>query len=112
MAESKVWEALDCLAKAQHLAEGTSEARTLRILIWEIQAKVPSLMRAAHQSLEDLAHNEPKDAAVHSALGRIYWQAGLSARARAAFKHVLTLDPANREATAALKALGDHTHAR
>ncbi len=107
VAESKIWEALDCLAKAQALAEGTSEARALRILIWETQAKLPSLMRQAHQNLEDLARSEPMDAAVHSALGRIYWQAGLSARARMAFKQVLTLDLENREANAALQVLND-----
>ena len=107
VAESKIWEALDCLAKAQPLAEGTPEARALRLLIWETQAKVPSLMRAAHQNLEELARNEPNDVAVHSALGRIYGQAGLSARARLAFAHVLALDPSNREAAAALKVLND-----
>ena len=112
VAESKIWEALDCLAKAQALAEGTSEARALRILIWETQAKVPSLMRAAHQNLEDLAREEPTDVVVHSALGRIYWAAGLSARARMAFKQVLTLDPENREANAALRALADPTRPR
>lgn len=107
IAESKIWEALDCLAKVQPLAEGTPEARALRILIWETQAKVPSLMRAAHQNLEELARNEPDDVAVQSALGRIYWHAGLSARARVAFAHVLALDPSNREAAAALQVLND-----
>ena len=107
VAESKIWEALDCLAKAQTLAEGTSEARALRILTWETQAKIPSLMRQAQQNLEDLARREPTDPAAHSALGRIYWEAGLSARARMAFKQVLTLDPQNREANAALKAMSD-----
>ncbi len=112
VAESKVWEALDCLAKAQALAEGTSEARALRILTLETQAKVPGLMRGAHQNLEEMAREEPKDIAVHSALGRIYWEAGLSARARMAFKQVLALDPDNREATAALRALADTTKPR
>jgi cytochrome c-type biogenesis protein CcmH/NrfG len=107
VAESKIWEALDCLAKARALAEGTSEERSLRILTWETQAKLPSLMRQAHQNLEDFAREQPADAAVHSALGRLYWEAGLSARARVAFKQVLTLDPQNREALAALGALGD-----
>jgi predicted Zn-dependent protease len=107
VAESKIWEALDCLAKARALAEGTSEERSLRILTWETQAKLPSLMRQAHQNLEDLAREEPADVAVHSALGRLNWEAGLSARSRMAFKQVLRLDPQNREATAALQALGD-----
>ena len=105
--DAKVWEALDCLGKAEALAEGTPAERAIRIQVWETQAKVPSLMRAAHQNLEDLARREPTDAAVHSALGRIYWESGLSARARVAFRQVLTLDPQNREATAALKVLGD-----
>lgn len=107
VAESKIWEALDCLAKAQAIAEGTPEAHSLKILIWETQSKVPSLMRAAQQNLEDLARNDPADVAVRSALGRIYWEAGLSARARVAFNNVLSLDPSNREAMAALKVLGD-----
>lgn len=105
--ESKIWEALDCLAKARALAEGTPEERPLRILTWETQAKLPSLMRQAHQNLEELASAEPADVAVHSALGRLYREAGLSARSRMAFKRVLTLDPQNREAAAALQALGD-----
>ncbi|MBK5254494.1 MAG: PilZ domain-containing protein [Vicinamibacteria bacterium] len=107
IAASKIWEALECLAKAQLLAEGTSEERAIKILTWETQAKVPSLMRAAEQSLEELARNEPGDAAVHSALGRIFWEARLSARARVAFNRVLALDPSNREATAALAVLND-----
>jgi cytochrome c-type biogenesis protein CcmH/NrfG len=105
--ESKIWEALDCLAKARALAEGTSEERSLRILTWETQAKLPSLTRQAHQNLEELASTEPADVAVHSALGRLYREAGLSARSRMAFKRVLTLDPQNQEAAAALQALGD-----
>jgi hypothetical protein len=109
VAESKIWEALDCLAKAQALADGTSEERAMRILTWEIQSMLPSLMRAAHQNLEELARSEPADVAVHSALGRIYWRAGLSARARGAFTQVLTLDPSNREAANALKALNNPT---
>jgi len=112
VADAKIWEALDCLAKAQVLAEGTPEVLSLRILTWEIQAKVPSLMRAAQQNLEDLARSEPANVAVHSALGRIYWEAGLSARARVAFTQVLALDPSNREATGALRVLNDPTKAR
>ncbi len=112
VADAKIWEALDCLAKAQVLAEGTPEALSLRILTWEIQAKVPSLLRAAQQNLEDLARSEPADVAVHSALGRIYWEAGLSARARVAFTQVLALDPSNREATGALRVLNDPGKAR
>ena len=107
VAESKIWEALDWLAKARALADGTSEGRSLRILTWETQAKLPSLMRQAHQNLEDLAREEPNEVLVHSALGRLYLEAGLSARARMAFKQVLTLDPQNREALAVVQALGD-----
>lgn len=109
IAESKIWEALECLAKAQALAEGTAEAKAIRILTWETQAKIPSLMRAAQQNLEDLARSEPADVAVHSALGRIFWEAGLPARARVAFNRVLVLDPSDREATAALAVLSDST---
>ena len=112
VADAKIWEALDCLAKAQALAEGTPEERPLRILTCEIQAKVPSLLRTAQQSLEELARSEPADVAVHSALGRIYWEAGLSARARVAFTQVLSLDPSNREATGALRVLNDPGKAR
>ncbi len=105
--ESKIWEALECLSKAQALAEGTPEAKAVRILTWETQAKVPSLMRAAQQNLEDLARSEPGDVAAHSALGRMFFGKGLAARARLAFQQVLALDPKNREATAALAALSD-----
>jgi hypothetical protein len=106
VAESKIWEALEALARAQVLAEGTPEARAIRILTWETQAKIPSLWRSAQQSLEDLARSDPEDVAVHSALGRVFRGAGLSARARVAFSRVLALDPSNREAAAALTALG------
>ena len=112
IAESKIWEALECLAKAQALAEGTAEAKAIRILTWETQAKIPSLMRAAQQNLEDLARSEPADVAVHSALGRIFWEAGLPARARVAFNRVLVLDPSDREATAALAVLSDSSKGR
>jgi hypothetical protein len=105
--EGKVWEALESLARAQALAEGTPEAPALRILTLETQAKVPSLRRTAQQNLEEMARADPDNVAVHSALGRFFWQAGLAARSRIAFQRVLALDPVNREATAALAALND-----
>ena len=104
-AESKVWEALDVLGRAERLAAGTPEARLVRIQTLETQAKVPSLMRTAHRELEALAAREPGDAAAYSALGRMFFDAGLSARSRAAFQQVLAIDPSNREATLALAAL-------
>ena len=112
VAEGKVWEALDLLTKLQPLADGTPEEWAVRILTFETQARVPSLLRAAQQNLEDLARRDPANAAVQIVLGRIYRSAGLSARARAAFKQVLATDPDNREAAAALKLLGDATKAR
>lgn len=77
----------------------------IRILIAETQAKNPALLRAAQENLEDLARTEPGDATVQLALGRLYREAGLSARAREAFGRALTLDPFNGEATTALGAL-------
>jgi len=100
---------LESLSKAQALADGTPEAHGVRILTWETQAKVPSLMREAQQNLEDIARNDPRDVAVQSALGRIFWEAGLPARARVAFQRVIALEPSNREATVALAVLNDPT---
>ena len=103
--ESRIWEALQALATAQELAQGTPEATTIRIMIGETQALNPALLRAAQQNLEDLARNEPQVVAVHAALGRIYWSAGLAVKAIEAFGRVLALDPENREAIDALAAL-------
>ncbi len=105
IAESRIWEALQALATAQELAQGTPEATTIRIMIGETQAMNPALLRAAQQNLEDLARNEPQVAAVHAALGRIYWSAGLAGKAIEAFGRVLGLEPDNREAIDALAAL-------
>ena len=107
IAESRIWEALQALATAQELAQGTPEATTIRIMIGETQAMNPALLRAAQQNLEDLARNEPQAIAVHAALGRIYWNAGLAAKAIDAFGRVLALDHTNREAIDALAALHD-----
>ena len=76
-------------------------------MIAETQAKNPALSRVAQQNLEDLARGEPMDVAVHSALGRIYWNAGLVSKAIDSFGHVLELDPGHREASDALAALHD-----
>ena len=103
--ESRIWEALQALATAQELAQGTPEATTIRIMIGETQAMNPALLRAAQQNLEDLARNEPQALAVHSALGRIYWSAGLAGKAIESFGRVLAIDPNNREAIDALAAL-------
>ncbi len=103
--ESRIWEALECLSKAQGIARGKEDANMIRILIAETQAKNPALLRAAQENLEDLARTEPGDATVQLALGRLYREAGLSARAREAFGRALTLDPFNGEATTALGAL-------
>ena len=105
--ESRIWEALECFAKAQELAAGTPQAAMIRIMIAETQAKNPALMRAAQQNLEDFARSEPGNAAIHSALGRIFRDANLPERARASFARVLALDPSNHEATAALAVLSD-----
>ena len=105
--ESRIWEALQALATAQELAQGTPEATTIRIMIGETQAMNPALLRAAQQNLEDLARNEPQVIAVHAALGRIYWSAGLAAKAIDSFGRVLALDHTNREAIDALAALHD-----
>lgn len=107
VAESKIWEALEHLAKAQGLVEGTPEVTPLRILTWETQARVPSLMREAQQNLEDFVRREPGEVEAHAALGRIFFRAGLTARARVAFNRVLSLDPMNRGAAAALAKLND-----
>ncbi len=103
--ESRIWEALQALATAQELAQGTPEAITIRIMIGETQAMNPALLRAAQQNLEDLARNEPQVVEVHAALGRIYWSAGLAEKAIESFGRVLALDPDNREAVDALAAL-------
>jgi serine/threonine protein kinase len=105
IAESRLWEALQCLATAQELAQGTPEATIIRIMIGETQALNPALLKAAQQNLEDLARTEPKVAAVHAALGRIYRSAGLTAKAIEAFGRVIGLDPSNREAGEALAEL-------
>lgn len=109
VSESRIWEALECLARAQAKAEGTPEARTIRIMVAETQARNPALMRAAQHNLEDLARTEPGYVPVHAALGRIFREAGLPARARESFARVLALDPANQEATEALSALAAPT---
>lgn len=112
VAESKIWEALECLSKAQSITAGTPEALTMQIMTLETQAKIPSLLRAAQQNLEELARSAPEDARVHSALGRIFWRAGLQARARVAFQRVAALEPSNREAAAALAILVEPTRKR
>ena len=84
----------------------------MQIMTLETQAKIPSLLHAAQQNLEELARSAPEDARVHSALGRIFWRAGLQARARVAFQRVAALEPSNREAAAALAILVEPTRKR
>jgi cytochrome c-type biogenesis protein CcmH/NrfG len=74
-------------------------------MIGETQAMNPALLRAAQQNLEDLARSEPQVVAVHSALGRIYRSAGMAGKAIDSFRHVLAIEPNNREAIDALAAL-------
>ncbi len=112
IAESRLWEALQALATAQELAQGTKEAIQIRIMIAETQAMNPALLRAAQLNLEDLSHLEPKEPAVHAALGRIYRSAGLIKEAHGAFDRVLTLDPANQEASNAIAELKRAAQAR
>lgn len=105
VAESRLWEALQCLTIAQELAQGTREAIQIRIMIAETQALNPALIKAAQLNLEDLSHLEPKEPLVHAALGRIYRSAGLIKEAHGAFDRVLSLDPSNQEATSAIAEL-------
>ena len=105
VAESRLWEALQCLTIAQELAQGTREAIQIRIMIAETQALNPALIKAAQLNLEDLSHLEPKEPMVHAALGRIYRSAGLIKEAHGAFDRVLSLDPSNQEATSAIAEL-------
>jgi len=110
--EFRIWEALECLAKAQEMAEGTPEAKMIRVLMAETQAKNPALVRAAQQNLEDLARTEPGYAPVHVALGRIFQAAGQADRSREAFTRALSLDPSNGDVAAALAKLGGPGGAR
>jgi serine/threonine protein kinase len=105
VSESRIWEALSCLARAQEMAAGTPQATEIRIMVGETQARNPALLHAAQQNLEDLSRSEPDNPGVHAALGRIFRDAGLTEKAQAAFARVIALDPANREATAALAEL-------
>jgi predicted Zn-dependent protease len=87
------------------MAAGTPQATEIRIMVGETQARNPALLHAAQQNLEDLSRSEPDNPGVHAALGRIFRDAGLTEKAQAAFARVIALDPANREATAALAEL-------
>ena len=104
-AESNVWQALECLSKAHDIARGPIEVKAVLIQTAETRAMNPALAQVAQQSLEDMARAEPGDLPVHAALGRVYQAAGMVGPAADAFGRVLALDPANREAAAALTAL-------
>jgi tetratricopeptide (TPR) repeat protein len=69
------------------------------------QTEIPRHRKDAEQNLLKAIELDPMDLESYVALGQLYLRVNLPRRAEAQFRHVLRLDPGNREAEKGLKAL-------
>jgi tetratricopeptide (TPR) repeat protein len=102
--EGRTWEAVALLSETIRFAERGLRARA-RVLLGLAYLKNPERARDAEKELLAALADDPGNVDACLALGGVYRNAGLSARAKGMFQKVLELKPGHRKAQAELDAL-------
>ena len=103
------WEAIQQLEPTLQQARGELRVRA-RLALARACVKNPKWLKRAETHLQDVVHDDPAQVEAHLLLGDIYRAGNLRARALAAYRKVLDLQPHNRQALrelARLEATGD-----
>jgi cytochrome c-type biogenesis protein CcmH/NrfG len=91
------WEAIQQLEPTLQQARGELRVR-VRLALARACVKNPKWLKRAESHLQDLVHEDPGHVDAHLLLGDIYRAGNLRARAVAAYRKVLELQPHNRQA--------------
>ncbi|HEY7515082.1 MAG TPA: DUF4388 domain-containing protein, partial [Vicinamibacteria bacterium] len=103
--EGLYWEAIQAAERSLPLLEGADRLKA-RILIARAQMRNPNWTRRAEEALQAILHEQPRAVDVCLALGQLYREKGLPARALAMYRRVLEVDPQNKEALGSLHEMG------
>jgi tetratricopeptide (TPR) repeat protein len=106
IAAGRFWEAIQLLEPAVAQTEGTRLSLPVRLLLGQATGKNPNWLKRAEELLLGVVRDAPENAEAQFQLGKLYQQAGLAQRARAALRKALELNPGHGEAKDALQALG------
>ena len=91
------WEAIQQLEPTLQQARGELRVRA-RLALARACVKNPKWLKRAETHLQDVVHEDPERVEAHLLLGDIYRAGNLRARALAAYRKVLDLQPHNRQA--------------
>jgi tetratricopeptide (TPR) repeat protein len=103
--DNKVQEAVQLLGPALAFLQGRDLYRA-RVTLARAYMKTPKWMRRAEEVLHAVLHEAPEVVEAHVALGDLYLATGQPARAAAALRRAVELDPKNAEARERLELLG------
>ncbi|HYN02058.1 MAG TPA: DnaJ domain-containing protein [Vicinamibacteria bacterium] len=102
LSQERYWDAIQVLEAAVPRMEPRRHQHRGRILLARAYAKNPNWIRRAEETLQNVVREDPVNVDAHYALGLLYKETGLAARAQAMFRRVVELRPDHREATAEL----------
>ena len=97
LTDGHYWEAIQQLEPTLQQARGELRVRA-RLALARACVKNPKWLKRAETHLQDVVHEDPERAEAHLLLGDIYRAGNLRARALAAYRKVLDLQPHNRQA--------------
>jgi tetratricopeptide (TPR) repeat protein len=102
LAQERYWDAIQVLEATVPRMEPRRHQHRGRILLARAYAKNPNWVRRAEETLQNVVREDPVNVDAHYALGLLYKDTGLAARAQAMFRRVVELRPDHREAAAEL----------
>ena len=102
LAQERYWDAIQVLEATVPRMEPRRHQHRGRILLARAYAKNPNWVRRAEETLQNVVREDPVNVEAHYALGLLYKDTGLAARAQAMFRRVVELRPDHREAAAEL----------
>jgi tetratricopeptide (TPR) repeat protein len=109
VAEEKYWEAIQLLETSITRVDGRIK-QVGRILLARSYAKNPNWVKPAEELLQQVIHEDPRNADAHFHLAGIYRAGGLKSRAATMLRKALEIQPDHEEARAQLAALEGDSH--
>ena len=102
LSQERYWDAIQVLEATVPRMEPRRHQHRGRILLARAYAKNPNWIRRAEETLQNVVREDPVNVDAHYALGLLYKDTGLAARAQAMFRRVVELRPDHREAASEL----------
>jgi cytochrome c-type biogenesis protein CcmH/NrfG len=103
--DEQYWDVIQKMEAAIPLVPDEPQRRIMQVLLAKATLKNPKWVRRAEEQLRRVVSEDPKQVEALLALGQIYRNGGLRARATRMYSRVLQLERRNEEAKAALAEL-------